>query len=158
VKLRSLTLGALASVVASGCAMDDPGSRIHPCVAHYPGSYVAPSEDRDCDLGKRTYLIAVPRDAAVADLKPLGLPKDVFDAFDGSSWMKEPKWCWVTMKTGELPDADSAGDRREFKITCSSSAMEIDRPILVVADVVRVHEQRGKDGEPRVTRVQAVRR
>jgi hypothetical protein len=158
VKPRYALLVALLSCLFVGCAAEDPTSRIGACVAAISNRAEPMGENGECDLGRRTYLVVLPRGAGGSDMAALGLPEDVAASLTHSS-LTGPRWCSVTTKAGELP-APRESERRVdgYVIECVESSLEIDSPALLEAEAIRINVRQQQGGRPRVTGVQRSRR
>jgi hypothetical protein len=148
VELRILMAGAVLSFVLAGCAADDPMSRAGACfVGLDHGGGEPAAQVLECDLGKRTNLVVLPRNAQVSELKRLGVPNEILSVVEPSG-QTGPMVCSLATKPGELPS----------QVRCFESSLEIDRPEVIEADVIKVHMERKQGGKPRVTDVEGIRR
>jgi hypothetical protein len=150
--LRIMTASTLSACLLTGCRVDDPLTRVGACVATVHGGRFA-GLDSECDLGKRTYLVVLPRNVTAVDLRQLGLPKTVVLSLTAASNPTEPRWCSVTTKAGDLP---TQAGFTEGRVVCVESYMEIDRPALLETDAIRIHARQDQDGRRRVTSVESI--
>ncbi len=111
--------------------------------------------DSECDLGRRTYLVVLPRDTTASDLKQLGLSKEAVFALKEASTISGPRWCSVTTKAGGLP---TEGHSEAVRVECIESSVEIEVPAVRVAEAVRIQMKQRAGERPRVISVQAVQR
>ena len=153
-KLWSVATGAIVLGILTGCAVDDPLVHVGACVAASSGGQLA-GLDTECDLGRRTYLIVLPRKATTSDLRELGLSKEIVFALSEGTTLTGPRWCSVTTTEGGLPTHGGSGG---VLVNCIESSVEIERPTLLEAEVVRIQMEQRVGEPPRVTNVRAVQR
>lgn len=151
-KLSGMAAGAVVLWAVTGCAVDDPLVRVGACVAASSGGQLA-GLDSECELGRPTYLVVVPRNATTSDLGQLGLSKEIMFALNEALSRKGPRWCSVTGRAGGLP---THGSSEAVRVECIDSAVEIETPGLLEAEVIKIHMEQKRNERPRVTSVQAV--
>ena len=154
--LKILTPLVLVCCLLTGCAVNDPASILGACLTEV-GEGGPAGTDLECDLGRRTYIVLLPRDAPVSELKPLGVPDAVLSVLPGSS--PDPSACVVATKEGGLPTpANLAAGGDGLTAVCVTSHVEIDRLAAFEAAAIRVHVQREPGQKARATSVKAIRR
>jgi hypothetical protein len=153
-KSWGLAPGTLAVLSVTACAVDDPLVRVGACVAASSGGQLA-GPDSECELGRRTYLVVLPRNTTASDMRELGLSKEIVFALNEASSLTGPRWCSVTTNAGGLPTHGVTG---AVRVECIESSVEIDSPAVREADAVRIRMERRPGERLRVTSVEAVPR
>jgi hypothetical protein len=159
-RLKGVIPVALLCSACFGCAgSQDPVARVGACAAAISKGAAPIGRKGECDLGRRTYLVALPRNTAPADMKAVGLPERAVLSLRTSP-IVGASWCSITTQTGELPLAGhQANDGDDvYKVECVESSLEIERPALIEADALRIQVKKREDGTLVVTGVQGVSR
>ena len=159
-RLKAIIPSALLCSACVGCAASrDAVARVGACAAAISKGAEPIGQNGECDLGRRTYLVALPRNTAPADMKALGLPERAILSLRTSP-IAGSSWCSITTETGELPLAGHQANVGDdvYKVECVESSLEIETPALIEADAIRIQVKKREDGTPVVIGVQGVRR